>query len=90
MKADEMYKQSLIAYSALPPEREFPPRIWNVLARSGFVEKEQGKDAKLNIPKLREAILNGKIWKVRNLGTKTVKFLCEWLEQNEQEKTLHA
>ena len=82
-----MHSRSLAAYQELPPVRELSPRVWNVLTRSGFVGKEPGKDDKLNIPKLRKAILNGKIWRVRGIGQATVWLLCEWLEQKDTSDT---
>lgn len=84
-----MYKQSLAAHNKLPPQHELPTRLLSILARNGFVEAEDGKRPQLKIKKLREAIMNGKIWEVRNVGKKYVMLLCKWLEEHKQAASIH-
>lgn len=83
MKASKMYDQSLLAHQRLPPEHELPTRLLNALRGSGLIEKEEGKQPRLKTNELREAILNGTIWEIRNVGETYVKLLCEWLEQQD-------
>ncbi len=52
---------------------------YHALMRGGYGNGEY-PDKTLNIARIREDVLSGKILEVRNLGRGILKEICEWLE----------
>jgi len=83
LNADEIYQASRasVADGQKASDRSWrldnglSTRVFNALRRAGYASSLEGVDAE----KLKADILNGKIWRARNVGQKTVRRLCEWL-----------
>lgn len=82
MNAKELYDSSYKAYiSGLSQGKRLylGIRIVNALRRSGF---DATNDA-ASVEQIREAVRSGDIWKIRNIGEKSIMEICEWLVDKE-------
>jgi len=91
LNADEIYQASRasVADGQKASDRSWrldnglSTRVFNALRRAGYASSLEGVDAE----KLKADILNGKIWRARNVGQKTVRRLCEWLAAQDLKPT---
>jgi hypothetical protein len=91
-RARDLFERSYAA--AYPPKNKhvsdwiyecgLPTHVVYRLMRRGFcINNEQGLPISLNVKAIREAVESGKIWRVPNIGVKSIQHICEWLTRNE-------
>jgi hypothetical protein len=85
-EALKLYKKSLKIHGGVAKKSThwkyhvgMPMQVVNSLCRAGYAIEDEDGYTGLDVAGIKQAVEDGSIWDIRNIGVKSIEHICDWL-----------